>query len=160
MKHKVLWIEDAAFADMQNMSAPVYVSGKYDLVIALDATDGLHQLRQTEKKFETVIVDIRIPPGTDTEFPRIYNDRNESRTAAKLGLALLKRVLKQGEKNNIPEYHRQSNRFGVFTVEGYPELKQDLESLGVQVYHQKMELHDRAKLREIIEEIRTQNNPT
>ncbi|MDX6692542.1 MAG: hypothetical protein QOF02_145 [Blastocatellia bacterium] len=160
MKHKVLWIEDGAFAEMQNMSAPIYVSGKYDLVIAIDATEGLQQLRQEAKQFETIIVDIRLPPGTDPEFQKIYKDRNESRTASKLGLALLKRVLKEGERNKIPKHHREASKFGIFTVEGYTELQAELEDLEVKVYHQKMELYDRSKLRDIIEEIRTQNLTT
>jgi CheY-like chemotaxis protein len=157
MKHRVLWIEDGAFAEMQEMSAPIYVSGKYDLVIAIDATEGLQQLRQEAKQFETIIVDIRLPPGTDAEFQKIYKDRNESRTASKLGLALLRRVLKEGRKNGIPQHHRVSGKFGVFTVEGYTELQDELDDLDVSVYHQKMERHDRSKLRDIIEEIRTKN---
>ena len=157
MKHKVLWVEDGAFAEMQKMSAPIYVSGKYDLVIAIDATEGLQQLRQKAKQFETIIVDIRLPPGTDLEFQKIYKDRNESRTASKLGLALLRRVLKEGEKNEIPEHHQEPQKFGIFTVEGYTELQAELRRLGVRVYHQKTELFERSKLRDIIEEIRTQN---
>lgn len=139
------------------MSAPIYVSGKYDLVIAIDATEGLQQLRQEAKQFETIIVDIRLPPGTDPEFQKIYKDRNESRTASKLGLALLRRVLKEGERNKIPKHHREPRKFGVFTVEGYTELQAELRHLGINVYHQKMELYERSKLRDIIEEIRTQN---
>jgi CheY-like chemotaxis protein len=157
MKHKVLWIEDGAFAEMQKMSAPIYVSGKYDLVIAIDATEGLQQLKQKAKQFETIIVDIRLPPGTDAEFQKIYKDRNESRTASKLGLTLLRRVLKEGAKNDIPKYHREPQKFGIFTVEGYTELQPELDHLGVSVYHQKTELYERSKLRDIIEEIRIQN---
>lgn len=154
MKHRVLWIEDGAFAEMQFMSAPIYVSGKYDLVIALNATDGLEQLLQKEKRFETIIVDIRLPPGNDEEFTNLFNDRADSKAAARLGLALLKRVLKRGEQIGVPDYHRQPHRFGIFTVEGPNELAEDLNELGITVCHQKTELNSKNEVITIIEEIR------
>lgn len=161
MKHKVLWVEDGAFAEMGRMSSPLYVSGKYDLVIAVDATDGLQQLMQKEKEFQTVIVDIRLPPGNDPEFLRHYNAKGESKVGARLGLALLKRVLTDGEKNGVPAPHRKVERFGIFTVEGPTELQGDLKQLGlekIRVY-QKSEMNSKFMLRDIIEEIRTQNIP-
>lgn len=156
-KHKVLWIEDGAFAEMSQMSAPIYVSGQYELVIAENATEGLQELTQTDKEFGTIIVDIRLPPGDDEEFLKIYYDANESKVAARLGLALLKRVLKDGEKNNIPPHHRDVKRFGIFTVEGQGELVDDLEKLkleNIRVY-QKTEKNSKDSLREIIEDIRS-----
>jgi hypothetical protein len=161
MKHKVLWVEDGAFAEMNWMSAPLYVSGKYDLVIAVDATDGLRQLMQKEKEFQTVIVDIRLPPGNDPEFLQHYYDRGESKVGARLGLALLKRVLTDGEKNGIPAPHRQVERFGIFTVEGPKELQGDLKQLGLEKIKvcQKSETNSKFMLRDIIEEIRARNIP-
>jgi hypothetical protein len=157
MKPKVLWIEDGAFTELQNMSSPIYVSGKYNLVIALDATEGLQHLRQAEKPYEAIIVDIRLPPGKDPEFQKLFSDRGSSRTTSRLGLALLKYVLKDGEKHGIPAHHRQPERFGVFTVEGRDEMQEDLQQLGIKIYHQKIELHDKYKLSNIIEEIRAQH---
>lgn len=157
-KHKVLWVEDGAFSELKDMSGLVYVSGKYDLAIALDATDGLRQLMRKDKVFDTVIVDIRIPPGSDEQFFRLYSDRGESKVGARLGLALLKRVLTEGEREGVPAPHREALRFGVFTVEGHDELAEDLQRLGVKVYHQKMETNSKSKLRDIIEEIRANNS--
>lgn len=154
MKHKVLWIEDGAFAEMQFMSAPIYVSGKYDLVIALNATEGFQYLVQKEKRFETIIVDIRLPPGDDEEFIRLFNDRAESKAAARLGLALLKRVIEDGERFGVPESHREPARFGIFTVEGPNELAEDLKKLGIKVCRQKTELNKKTEVIEIIENIR------
>jgi hypothetical protein len=157
MKHKVLWIEDGAFADMKFMSSPIYVSTKYDLVIAIDAAEGLKYLRQSDKQFETIIVDIRLPPGNEPAFLQLFKEKGESRPAARLGLALLKRVLKKGKNDDIPKVHREPSRFGVFTVEGYGELRTDLEELGIKVYQQKGESNDKFMLRDIIEEIRKLN---
>jgi hypothetical protein len=156
-KHNVLWIEDGAFAEMSQMSAPIYVSGKYDLVIAIDATEGLQALMRRDKKFDTIIVDIRLPPGEDPEFLKLYYNRGESKVAARLGLSLLKRVIKDGEENNIPTHHSEVERFGIFTVEGRGELKDDLKDLGLEKIsvYQKTEMNSKDKLREIIEDIRS-----
>jgi hypothetical protein len=154
MKHKVLWIEDGAFAEMQFMSAPIYVSGEYDLVIALNATEGFQYLAQKEKRFETIIVDIRLPPGDDEEFTRLFNNRAESKAAARLGLALLKRVIDDGERFGVPKHHCEPERFGIFTVEGPNELAEDLKKLRITVCHQKTELNKKTEVIEIIEEIR------
>jgi len=158
-KHNVLWIEDGAFAEMSQMSAPLYVSGKYDLVIAETATEGLQQLQRTDKKFDTIIVDIRLPPGEDDKFLKLYYDRNESKVSARLGLALLKRVLKDGEENEVPPNHREAKKFGVFTVEGFSELVDDLKELDLEDLRvrQKTEMNSKDTLREFIEEIRASN---
>jgi hypothetical protein len=157
MKHRVLWVEDGAFSELKDMSGLIYVSGRYDLAIALNATEGLRQLLRKDKEFETVIVDIRIPPGSDEKFVRLYSDRGESKVGARLGLALLERVLRNGEREGIPAHHREARRFGIFTVEGEDELKEDMLRLGIRVYHQKMETNSKSKLRDIIEEIRADN---
>ena len=155
-KHNVLWIEDGAFAEMSQMSAPIYVSGKYDLVIAETATEGLQELMRTDKEFGTIIIDIRLPPGDDKDFLKIYYDKNESKVAARLGLALLKRVLKDEENNLVPPHHRDVKRFGIFTVEGHGELVDDLKALELQdiKVYQKTEMNSKDTLREIIEDIR------
>lgn len=161
MKHKVLWIEDGAFAELSQMSAPLYVSGKYDLTIAIDATEGLQHLQRKDKRFETIIVDIRLPPGTDPTFVQLYYDRGESKVAARLGLSLLNRVLNNWEEIGIPEYHRKTEKFGIFTVEGHKELEGDLKRLKlerIKVY-QKTEMNSKYMLRDIIEEIRGNNIP-
>jgi hypothetical protein len=160
MKHKVLWIEDGAFTELQYMSSPIYVSGEYDLVIALDATEGYQQLIQKEKKFQTIIVDVRLPPGADEKFINIYGGKGESKIAARLGLALLQRVFNDGAKEGVPDYHLNPSLYGVFTVEGRNEfgLEDDLSKLGIYVIHQKTEGADKNKLREIIDEIKGQKN--
>jgi DNA-binding NarL/FixJ family response regulator len=150
MKHKVLWVEDGAFSDLVRLSAPVYVSGEYDLVTAIDASEGFHYLM--EKEFNAVIVDIRLPPGRNPEFISLYNRRG-SRDAARLGLALLRRVLQPPAGQKTPPWIR-ADLFGVFTVEGKAEVQPELLSLGVKVYQQKTERMSKTVLIDIIENIR------
>lgn len=148
-KRKVLWVEDGAFSDLTYLAGPLYTSGDYNLIVALDASEGFRYLM--EKEFDAVIMDIRLPPGTDPYFVKLYNVSSESKNAARLGMAVLERVLEpSGEV--MPEWIKDY-RFGVFTVEGGKEVKEELDSLGVTVFVQKTTRTPRDVLIKIVEEI-------
>lgn len=149
MKRKILWVEDGAFSDLIDTVGPLYASGDYNLVVAPDASQGFRYLM--EKEFDAVIMDIRLPPGKDPYFVNIYNVSGESKTAARLGMAVMERVLKpSGEA--IPEWVK-AERFGVLTVESSVEVRAELDSLGVKVYRQKTARTPRDILINIAEEI-------
>lgn len=151
MKSRVLWVEDGAFSELMPLSSPVYTSGDYDLVIALDASEGFRYLM--EKKFDAVIMDIRLPPGRDPYFIERYKNWNASKGSARLGLALLHRILKPSEGQKIPAWITPEH-FAVFTVEGNTELEHELKYLGIKVYYQKAETINKLTLIEIIEKVR------
>lgn len=155
MKHKVLWVEDNAFSDLDNMSGPVYNAVKYELITATNATDGLRHLQSKEKPFDAIIVDIRLPPGTDEEFVERFNDMGDNKVEARLGLTLLERVLKHGDANGIPAEHRQAGRFGIFTAESWKELEERLTDFGItkDVYEQKMERNPKTMLLDLIKKV-------
>jgi CheY-like chemotaxis protein len=133
MKRKILWVEDGAFSDLTYLAGPLYASGDYSLVIASDASQGFRYLK--EKEFDAVIMDIRLPPGNDPYFVNLYNISRESKNAARLGMAVLERVLKpSGEA--MPGWIK-AERFGVFTVESSKEVMDELDSMGVTVFVQK-----------------------
>ena len=140
MKPKILWIEDGAFVDVQNLTGPVYVSGKYDLVVALDASEGFRQLRHTE--FDSIVVDIRISPGDDPKWKDLYTEFGMNKASARLGLHFLYSLLAPKDENtkvklrNIPKWITP-NRFGILTVESEMELQDDLRKLNIQVFRQK-----------------------
>lgn len=155
MKYRVLWVEDNAFTDLDNMSGPVYNAVKYELVTAISATEGLRQLQDDKKPFDVIIVDIRLPPGTDEEFVGLFNASGENKVEARLGLKLLERVLEQSETNNIPEPHRRPKKFAIFTAESWQELEEKLTSLSIDadVYEQKMERNPKTMLLELIKRV-------
>ena len=62
-KRHVLWVEDAAADDLSELAAPVIIDGRYNLDIALTSTDAVAHIHARE--YSCVIVDIRLPPGTD-----------------------------------------------------------------------------------------------
>jgi hypothetical protein len=150
----VLWIEDNAYTENTQLAAPVFLSGEYDLTIALSATEGTERLRTAI--FEAVIVDIRIPPGEDERFWRPYYKVNHDNKAARLGLELLRFVLDgEGAENDFPPEARDKSRYGVLSVESGDEFRAALDSLGVAVYRDRARGGDPELLLKMIEEIIT-----
>jgi hypothetical protein len=148
-KVKVLWVEDGAFAELSLLSAPLYTTSDYDLVIAEDASEGFRYLMARE--FDAVVMDIRLPPGNDPYFLELYFNQRESKVAARLGMAVLERALRPSAEN--ARAWIKPERFGVFTVESSKELKEELDSLGVTTFVQKTERIRRDVLIKLVEEI-------
>jgi hypothetical protein len=159
MTHRVLWIEDGAYGDLPDLIGPVIVEGSYDLDIALDATEGVRKILSTE--YDCVIVDIRLPPGEDNCWIEIYNHPGKNKDAARLGLVVLRSLLKPekgGVKLNGIKEWVVASRFGVLTVENQGEVENDLRELGIgiKVYRQKNRRPSVNTLLELIEEVMKQ----
>lgn len=162
MKTRFLWIEDGAVAELKQLLGPVFTSGRYDAVIALDITDGIQHLKQS--RFDAVVVDIRVPPGSDPEWIKLYSRWGGNKSAARLGLKLLS-VLFDPREGNARLAKRPTwltpDKVGVFTVDSEsererfadPELSDYLEVLGIQVYEQKTAQMSVRMLLEIVERI-------
>jgi DNA-binding NarL/FixJ family response regulator len=137
-RSKVLWIEDSAHFETSNLAAPVIMSGLYNLSVALDASDGMRQLRQ--HTFDAVVVDIRLPPGADERWIEVYRDLFRSNKAARLGLKLLEVIFHGAEAPWHEEFRAPMNdarRYGVLSVESRSDLATDLKRLGIGVYYDK-----------------------
>lgn len=154
MKYNVLWIEDGAFVEIPTFAGPVTITRKYHLRVAMDVSDAVKQIQSTE--FEAVIVDIRLPPGINPDWENFYNKLIYNKISARLGLQLLFSLLKPEDAavklNNIPSWV-SPEKFGVFTVEGEREVKDDLDKLGIAFYRQKKTGISRKTLLELIETI-------
>lgn len=154
---KVLWIEDNALADLQELLGPIYMDGTYQLTLASDASEAINHLWQAE--FVAVIVDIRIPPGRYDKWKKLYTDRVNNNTAARLGLEVLKTSLAHSSAiitiPNIPLWITPS-KFAVFTVESGSDVEADVRSLGVREYKQKKVSTPPTILLDIIKRIKQQ----
>lgn len=154
-KSKVLWIEDDSLKDLTEQLGPIYVDGRHDIVIALDATTGFRYLLDHE--FSAVIVDIRLGPGDDPKWIDIYTGSRKDNAAARLGLHVLREVLGLRE---IPTWIRPS-LFGVFTVESRGEVEEDLRELGINMdfyRHKSKDTTDSYTLLELIDAITERKN--
>ncbi|MCX6579733.1 MAG: hypothetical protein NT166_06060 [Candidatus Aminicenantes bacterium] len=139
MGYKVLWIEDGAFVEISDVAGPVINNATtYDLHVAFNVADAVKKIQVSQ--FDAVIVDIRIPPGFDSEWENLYKKSGYNRINARLGINLLFSLLKPRDAaiklKNIPRWI-SPEKFGIFTVEGKQEVKDDLEKLGIQFFEQK-----------------------
>ena len=131
--YKVLWIEDDADSDLYHLASPVYIEGNYHLDIASSASEAFFYLN--ERRYDVIIVDIRIPPGKNPDWLSRYEElqRNSNANSSRLGLELLRRIF--GENGNQPSLKVSQNlsvvRYGVFTVERLEELRADLSELNL-----------------------------
>lgn len=154
MGYKVLWIEDGAFVEIPHVAGPVVLSKKYALRVAFDVSNAVRHIQSTE--FDAVIVDIRIPPGTDPEWENLYKKSGYNKIDARLGIKLLFSLLKPDEAaiklKKIPPWV-SPGKFGVFTIEGNQEVKYDLDKLGIIFFEQKRTGISNTILLELIEKI-------
>ncbi|MCX6842030.1 MAG: hypothetical protein NTX53_07115 [candidate division WOR-3 bacterium] len=138
MRHRVLWIEDELTTTLSIMAAPIYTSGRYHLTVAVDATEGVRCLLSEE--YSVVIVDIRLPPGTDQQWSDLWNAYGASKSPARLGLRLLEALFDPAaaalKLESRPAWVVPA-RFGVLTVEGESEVADRLAQLGIRCYVQK-----------------------
>lgn len=140
MKIKFLWIEDNARTDLKHLLGPIYMSGKYDPVVAPTVAEGIYQIKKSE--FAAVIVDLRLLPGNDSAWEALYLGLGSEKGTARLGLHLLYSLFKPRRLEDLtieklPAW-LDPHRFGVLTVEDFDgELKEALASLNISVYEQK-----------------------
>ncbi len=154
MKIKVLWVEDDARFGLAQLAGPVYVHGGYDLVVANDISTAIARL--SRERFDAIIVDIRLPPGEDRAWIELYSKEGRNKVQARLGLQLLRTLLDWPEAKIRLEKEVDWIKpimFGVFTVESWREIGEDLKELGIPVYEQKRADVPDTILLDIIEKI-------
>jgi hypothetical protein len=159
-KYRVLWVEDGARYDLAHLAAPVYMDGKYDLVIAEDASAGMAVVLMD--RFDVIIVDIRIPPGDEPNWIKLYQGNGTEKIAARLGLSLLYTFLGHPDAKIDLGSRRPAwitpARVGVLTVESQLELHDDLTKLGITIHgHKRAETSDEILL-ELIQRVLDQAN--
>jgi len=138
MKPRVLWIEDSARLELTNLTGPIYFAGKYDFNMAEDVTTAVNLLLSEE--FDVVIVDIRLPPGIDPQWSKLYRRMGADKIQAQLGMKLLYWLLSQDRSiyAQPPPNWINPLQVGVFTVESPNEIQKDLNQLNVTTFQQKV----------------------
>jgi CheY-like chemotaxis protein len=157
-KARVLWIEDSARFELRNLVAQLFFSDKYEFNLAEDVTSAIDHLRARE--FDAVIVDIRLPPGIDPDWHRLYQQTGFDRIHAQLGLKLLRWLLTRDNSIHpaAPPDWIKPHQIAVFTVESRGEIQQHLDELGITVFRQKSAGLRDTVLFELIDELLIQAN--
>lgn len=137
MRPRVLWIEDSARLELRNLAAPVYSSGRFDFNLAEDVTSAVNLLKVTT--FDAVVVDVRLPPGMDPHWKKLYQYAGADKVNAQLGIKLLHWLI-IGDRQihpDIPPNGLDKTRLGIFTVESRNVIQDELDLLGITVFFQK-----------------------
>jgi CheY-like chemotaxis protein len=127
----VLWIEDNSLTPFSEWTSPVIRSGLYSIKTVIDATSAINLL--SEINYSIVIIDIRLPPGTNSELSRIYRNSNNDKAMAKLGLHIIEWIVStnvQKRFGKLPKFV-DLNSVGIFSVEDFPSIKPKLDALGI-----------------------------
>ncbi|HEX4956329.1 MAG TPA: hypothetical protein VF017_23325 [Thermoanaerobaculia bacterium] len=134
MPKRALWIEDNAARKYQYWATRVYVDGRFDLSVAMNATDGMNRMNLSE--FDAVVVDVRLPPGGGVEWIELYNRALRERREPHLGIEMLLRLFSASnstsrnsaeypslgradhanQRHNSPHWV-EARRFAILTVE-------------------------------------------
>jgi CheY-like chemotaxis protein len=157
VKTKVLWVEDSARLELRNLLSPVYISGDYDLSLSEDATDATRKLQTNI--YDAIILDMRLPPGADEHWIKIYRERGEDKASARLGLELANWMFTGHPLPYPPPGWIKPHQVAVFTVEDDPALHAQLESLKIGIYEHKTAGISDTILIDIIERIKWQRAP-
>jgi hypothetical protein len=150
---RALWIEDGARSELSHLTGPVLYDGRIELVLAEDLTTAVEYVR--EEEFDTLIVDVRLPPGDDPYWKQLHRRAGRDKVHAELGLQLLRWLLGAGDFSDLPPAPGwvSAKRIGVFSVESEHEILHSVSELGIGVIQQKRADLPDTILRDLIERL-------
>lgn len=132
--YKILWIEDEANGLLAEYANPVLASG-YDLEVALDVTDALQRMRDSQ--YDVIIFDLVINAGSSPAW-RAYDD--EGNGERYLGLELMAAILTPTEHEMgepLADYWITPNRVGVLSIIRDADVITRIRNLGVRAIRHK-----------------------
>lgn len=103
---KLLWIDDNLDHDLADFRMALRMHGVISPDFARNATDAYAML--LKKKYDVVIVDLRMPPGPDDMWDEYYKNGEQ-----KFGSVLLKLI----HENAEGKFDLNGTKFGVFSIE-------------------------------------------
>lgn len=156
----VLWIEDGAAVEVPHLTTPLYMSGRYNLVIAKDATEGIRLLGEPEQKFDVVIFDLHLPPGNNEELIRRYQaPAQRHKLKDPFGLSIIIDLFDPDELERPRVIERPEwltpDRVGLLTVVPITSVSDVLDKLGIdkRSYRQKGATMPATALMDLIDDI-------
>ena len=136
--YDVLWIEDDARTDTTRYIPPVKQTFQYRLSIARDLSEAVHFLIDEKKKYDAVIVDMRLPIGADKRLQKIApHTPGYARIDHKHGIEMLYILLGSDRaKVKLPKPAWITvEHIGVFTIDRYLDIEEPLKLLSIPQNH-------------------------
>jgi hypothetical protein len=152
---RALWIEDGVEFECSELAAPVYLSRRYDLDIALTITDAIAKIQAAE--YGALVFDIRMDPEPPPNWLEQYQQSRGDKTPPRLGLLLLYSLLKPADDRSVPidpiPQWLSSARIGVLSVETPGEMQEHLTALRISHHCQKKVPMSPTALLDLLDEI-------
>ncbi len=130
-KKYILWIEDDAAFNLQRLAVPVVMDLNFDLTLAVTISEAIHFLQR--QKFDAVIIDLRMPPGRDRDWIKLYQQLASSGHPPRLGLHLLLNLFNKptaGYTVKLPSSIITKNgkisNFGILSIDHKSEVAKEL----------------------------------
>ena len=157
LQARILWIEDSARYELSELLAPVYHARIYHVKLAEDATTAMQYLVNNHTDFDVIIIDIRLPPGSDRSWQKHYQKARSSKVNGQLGLLILNWLLdsRQSDYASISAAPPAIpiEKVAVFTVESKTQIGDELDQLGILFYEQKKAAQPDTILLDLIERV-------
>ena len=114
-------------------------------------------------EFDALIVDIRVPPGTDPEWIEAYQKRGQDIAGARLGVEFLRSVMRHPKAlvhlEQPPVWLRPTS-VAVFSVERRERLVDELEGLEIGHFLQKTAYISKSALLDTVEAVMRSDGPS
>lgn len=127
MNKKIIWIEDEANDKLSVKRNYVLLNSDYELTLAFNTSEAEKAL--SNDVFDAIIVDVRLPPGEEKKWNKIYDDCLPQRKYEIMGLKLVKEIL--AKESSIKPANKAASKIGLFTVEYWDALESELTPLGL-----------------------------
>lgn len=132
----VLWIEDGAAVEVPHLTTPLFVTGRYNLVIAKDAGEGIRLLGRPGEQFDVVILDLHLAPGDNAHLIERYQARPQSYDPnTSIGMSILIDLFDPDREDDLRVILRPDwltpDRIGLLTVEPISNVSETLLRLGI-----------------------------
>lgn len=136
MAIQILWVEDSAKFELSNLMGPILFDETFDFHLAEDITSAVDYVLM--RKFDILIVDIRLPPGPDEFWGAYYEKAANGKVFDQLGFRFLYWLLsRENSYKHKPPLWVNPKRIAVFTVENLREIQSYLNDLGISHTKQK-----------------------
>lgn len=131
-KNYILWVEDDATYNLQYIASPVVMNPRYDLTLAITASEAIHFLQR--RQYDALVFDLRLPPGKQQEWVRLDQKLGQLMEPPRLGLHLLYNLY--SPRNNGHSIHLPVlpppppiHQVGILSVDAWEDVADGLVQL-------------------------------
>ncbi len=118
--YQILWIEDEADTSLLEFRTKLEMNFDYNLEVVRTASDAILQLK--ENVFHAIVIDVRIPPGEEESWSKLYIDGKNGLQFEQLGIHLIHEILKHD--SIVHKDNQNAKKIGIFSIEQINDIQE------------------------------------